>query len=93
MNDDIEDIDDYEVKMSPLSQAVTREGKTVQVDIYEDGEGGWMLEVEDEYWNSTVWEDPFETDEMALQEALETIEKEGINALIGPEPESANPAE
>ena len=30
--------DDIEIKMSPLCQAVTAEGKTVQVDIYEDGE-------------------------------------------------------
>ena len=73
-----------EVKMSPLCQAVTREGKTVQIDIYEDSEGGWLLEVVDEYNNSTVWDDPFETDQNALNEALDTIEKEGIVSLIGP---------
>jgi hypothetical protein len=33
-----------------------------------------------------VWDDPFKTDESALKEALETIEKEGIVSLIGPEP-------
>ena len=73
-----------EVKMSLLCQAVTREGKTVQIDIYEDSEGGWLLEVVDEYNNSTVWDDPFETDQNALNEALDTIEKEGIVSLIGP---------
>ncbi len=78
--------EDYEVKMSTLCQSVSREGKTVQIDIYEDSEGGWLLEVVDEYYNSTVWDDPFKTDESALKEALETIEKEGIVSLIGPEP-------
>ena len=75
--------DEVEIKMSSLSQAITVEGKTVQVDIYEDGEGGWLLEVVDEHNNSTAWEDPFETAEKALQEAQDTIEKEGIEALIG----------
>ncbi len=70
--------EDYEVKMSHLCQTVSREGKSVRIDIYEDGEGGWLLEVVDEYNNSTVWDDPFKTDESALKEALETIEVEGI---------------
>jgi hypothetical protein len=77
--------EDYEVKMSPLCQPVTRDGKTVQVDIYHDGDGGWLLEVVDEYNNSTVWDDAFETDQNALDEALSTIENEGIDALIGSE--------
>ena len=75
--------DETEIKMSPLCQAVTVEGKTVQVDIYEDGEGGWLLEIVDEHNNSTVWQDPFETEEKALEEALDAIEKEGIESLIG----------
>ena len=77
--------EEFEVKMSPLCQAVSREGKTVQIDIYEDGEDGWILEVVDEYNNSVVWDDPFKTDEEALKEALSTIEKDGIASLIGPE--------
>jgi hypothetical protein len=44
--------------MSPLCQSVTRGGETVQVDIYEDGAGGWILEAVDEHNNSTVWDDP-----------------------------------
>ena len=58
--------DEFEVKMSPLSQTISSEGKTVQVDIYEDGNGGWILEVIDEFNNSTVWDDSFETDSAAL---------------------------
>lgn len=34
---------------SLLSQSVMRDGNTVQVEIFEDGEGGWLLEVVDDY--------------------------------------------
>lgn len=68
---------------SPLAQSVTRDGKTVMVYIYEDVEGGWLLEVVDEYRNSTVWDAPFDTDREALDEALKTIEEDGIDSLIG----------
>jgi hypothetical protein len=56
-----------------------------QIDIFEDGHGGWLLEAIDEYNNSTVWDDPFDTDQAALDEALDVVENEGIEALIGPE--------
>lgn len=74
--------DDHYPIHSPLSQSVTRDGKTVQVAIYEDGEGGWLLEIVDEYFNSTVWNDPFQSDRDALNEALKTIDEEGIESLI-----------
>ena len=75
--------EEYEIKYSTLCQKVTSEGKSVQVYIYEDGKGGWILEVVDEYDNSTVWDDPFKTDDEALDEVFDTIEKEGISSLIG----------
>ncbi len=78
--------DEHAPKHSPLAQSVTRNGKTVQVDIFEDGEGGWLLEVVDEFWNSTVWDDPFASDADALAEALKTIDDEGIESLIGMPP-------
>jgi hypothetical protein len=71
---------------SPLAQSVTRGGKTVQVDIYEDGEDGWLLEVIDEYRNSTVWDAPFASDHEALAEAFKTIDEDGIESLIGAPP-------
>ena len=77
--------EEYEIKYSTLCQKVTSEGKSVQVYIYEDGKGGWILEVVDEYDNSTVWDDPFKTDDEALDEVFDTIEKEGILSLIGTE--------
>lgn len=68
---------------SPLTQTVSRGDKAVQVEIYEDGEGGWILEVVDEYNNSTVWNAPFQSDQTALEEALRTIDEDGIESLIG----------
>ena len=78
--------DDQTPNHSPLAQSVTRDGKTVRIDIYEDGEGGWLLEVVDEYWNSTVWDAPFASDREALAEALKTIDEDGIESLIGAPP-------
>ena len=80
--------EEYEVKYSALCQKVTSDGKAVQVYIYEDDKGGWILEVVDEYGNSTVWDDPFKTDDDALDEVFDTIEKEGILSLIGTETDS-----
>ena len=77
--------DDSEVKMSPLCQEISSGGKVISVDIYDDGQGGWLLEVVDEHGNSTVWDDPFPTDAAALAEVRETILEEGIQALIGGE--------
>jgi len=77
--------EEHEIKYSTLCQKVTRQEKSVQIYIYEDGKGGWILEVEDEYGNSTVWDDPFKTDGEALDEVFDIIEKEGISSLIGTE--------
>jgi uncharacterized protein len=77
------DPDNFPIE-SPLTQSVTREGKTVQIDIYENGQGAWILEVIDEHGNSTVWDDPFATDADALAEAFRTIEEEGIDSVVGP---------
>jgi hypothetical protein len=79
----VNDNEEYEIKVSPLSQSITRDGKTVEVHIYEGDPGKWILEVVDQYDNSTVWDDQFEYDQEALAIALETIDEEGIDSLIG----------
>lgn len=76
--------EEFEVEMSPLCQSITSDGKTVEVQIYSDGEDGWLLEVIDEHNNSTAWEDVFETDASALNEVKQTIKNEGIQIFVGP---------
>jgi uncharacterized protein len=71
---------------SPLSQRLIRDGTTVEIQIYEDGKAAWLLEIVDEFGNSTVWNESFLTDQAALAEALNTIDREGITSLIGSVP-------
>lgn len=77
--------DEIEVKKSPLCRDIEADGKSVRVEIYEDGAGAWLLEIVDEYNNSTCWGDSFASDQAALDEALDTVAQEGIDSLIGPE--------
>lgn len=69
---------------SPLSQRLTRNAITVQVDIYSDGNGKWILEVVDEEQTSHVWDDPFETDHEALAEAIRALEEEPTEFFAPP---------
>ncbi len=72
-----------EFKDSPLNSKYTKDGKSVQIDIYENSQNGWLLEIVDEFDNSTCWEDPFPTDKEAFAEATKAIEEEGIDTFIG----------
>ena len=74
---------------SPLTRQLTRNGVTVQAQIYGDGEGKWILEVVDQQNNSHVWDDPFETDHLALAEAVRALEEEPMEFL----PDPASPLE
>jgi hypothetical protein len=74
------------VVTSPLSQELFSGSQAARVEIYKlEGEHRWCLEVVDEYNNSTVWDDTFEPDSDALNEAQRIIQDDGICALIGPE--------
>jgi hypothetical protein len=77
------DEDDWELIMSPLCQAYEADGKSVQIDIYNGDNGGWLIEVVDQYDNSTVWNDELPTEQAALDEAIKTIKEDGIAAFIG----------
>lgn len=77
---------DDELIMSPLCQAVTQQGHTVEVEIYRGPTSQWILEVVDEYRNSTVWDDQFETDQKAWEEFQRTLAEEGIHAIVGEPP-------
>jgi hypothetical protein len=77
-------IDAPKIIRSPLSQAFTRDGITVQVDIYKLGDG-WSLEVVDEEGGSTIWEELFATDAAAMAEFIEGLDELGLAKLIEPE--------
>ncbi len=64
---------------SPLCQSVTRNGLEVRVEIYGDGEGGWILEIVDAENASHVWNEPFESDQQALAEALRALDDEPLD--------------
>ena len=77
--------DDFEIELSPLCQSISSGGKTVQIHIIKSEGGKWILELEDEFGNSTVWDDLFDTDSAALIEAKKAILKDQIKSFIGPE--------
>ena len=62
-------------------KTVRRDGHEVRVHIYSTGRNDWILEVEDGAGGSTVWEDPFETDDLAFKEFQETLERDGIRSF------------
>ena len=76
--------DESEPVMSPLCQSVSSGGKLLQIEIYGDGEGKWILEIVDEFNNSTVWDNLFESDSAALAEAKKSILKETAATFVGP---------
>ena len=76
-------MDEIELIYSKHCQSVTRNGKTVKVEIYSSGKNDWILEVVDKDNNSTVWDDQFDTDDEAFQEFERTLKEEGIESMIG----------
>lgn len=78
--------EDPAIEVSTLSQEVTKNGQSVEVEIYRlEGASEWSLEVVDEFDGATVWADTFKTPEAALAEVHKVIDVDGIESLIGPE--------
>jgi hypothetical protein len=65
-------------KMSALCRTVKKDGSDLEIFIYEGDEGKWILEIESDTGASTVWDDLFESEQAALDEALKTIGENGI---------------
>ena len=76
-------MEDIELIYSKHCQSLSRNDKMVRVEIYSSGKNDWILEVVDENNNSTVWDDPFATDDEAYQEFQRTLAEEGIESMIG----------
>ena len=69
--------------MSPLCREIIADGTKIQVDIYRcEDESGWILEVIDEENASTVWDEPFDTDQEALDAVMTVIEHDGIRSFL-----------
>ena len=69
--------------ISSASQRVVVENVPFKVDIYKlEGGEGWSLEVVTEGGTSIVWDDLFDDDRAAFEEALTTIQKEGPVAFV-----------
>ncbi len=64
---------------SPLSRTVTNNGVEVAVEIYGDSTGRWILEIVDAANASHVWDEPFETDQQALDEALRALDEDPLD--------------
>ena len=79
---------DPEIIMSQLCREVTGDDTRIQVDIYRgENEAGWILEVIDEENASTVWDDPFDTDQEALDAVMKVIDRDGIRSFLEGESE------
>ncbi|MCB1746264.1 MAG: hypothetical protein H6977_10845 [Gammaproteobacteria bacterium] len=76
--------DEQDSRLSVLSQRVTHGALSVCIEIVDDGEGGWLLEIIDDFDNATVWNGSFPDAQDALETGLRAIEEEGIEAFIGP---------
>ena len=76
-----------ELIYSDLQTTYSVDGHTLEINIYRTPDSEWILEVVDEFKNSTVWQDSFATDEAALAEAIGEIKAEGVLAFIGTQPE------
>lgn len=68
--------------MSPLCQAISVDGATFQIEIYRGGSSGWTLGVVDSLGTSSVWDDPFATDQLAFGELTRTIREEGVRSIL-----------
>ena len=69
---------------SLLDQTYSKDGKSIEIEIYRMPDAAWNVQVVDTFGNSTVWDDEFESDKEALQFVLAEIERDGIDEFIGP---------
>ena len=74
---------DPNLVISGLSKTVTHDGITIEVHIVRlEADTNWTLEVVNEKGTSTVWDDPFPTDDAAYREFLRTVDEEGMTTFL-----------
>jgi hypothetical protein len=65
-----------------MSRKIVEDGITFDVQIYKiEGTDGWSLDVVTQDGTSVVWDDLFTDDEVAFEEAVNTIRSEGALAF------------
>lgn len=65
-------------------RVIERNRWTVHVKTTPDDNGGWLLRIEDGRGNATGWLESFDTEQAAVDAAIEAIDNEGIETFIGP---------
>ena len=68
---------------SEITKEIEKDGFKVTIEVHKADEQGWRLEIVDEGWNSTLWDDLFPTAKEALDAGIMAIEEEGIQSFIG----------
>ena len=84
--------EEFEVKMSELSQRIEKDGEYIDVEIFEDGEGKWILEAINSANDSLIWDQHFDTDVAALNELEKSVELEGISKMFADAPVAKIPS-
>ncbi len=67
---------------SELSKEIEKDGLKVTIEVCKADEGGWILEIVDEQWNPTVWDDLFPSAKEALDAGIRAIKEEGIESFF-----------
>lgn len=68
--------------ISSASRQIVEEGIPFKVDIYKlESDDGWSLEVVTADGTSIVWEDVFQDEQVAFEEAVASIRSEGAIAF------------
>jgi hypothetical protein len=76
-------MEDPNLVMSGHSREHSQEGGRVKINIFRlEREEEWTLEVVAEDGTSTVWDNTFVSARDALDEALLTVDKEGVRSFL-----------
>ena len=68
---------------SGLSRSITRDGVSISLEIYRlESEPEWSLEVVNDCGTSIVWDDLFETDDLALAAFEQVVADEGMATFL-----------
>lgn len=67
---------------SNITKEIEKDGSKVTIEVYKADKGGWILEIVDEGWNSTIWDDLFPSAKDALDAGIKAINEDGIQSFI-----------